>query len=146
MLHQEAGVLDDLDPASRQRLGRLVVDDAELEPHDSRLRGEDVGDVRRNGVRPAEHVDHVDGPGHRAHRAVDGTAEDLRHLGIVDGHGHDVVTRAGHVLGNVEGGLAALGLGLHAEDGDAARVPEDARDIFGRFDEVSPPVAHALDS
>src|SRR4030095_1686440 len=96
------------------------------------------------GVLAPEDFDHVDRPGHRAHRAVDGTAEDLRHLGIVDGHGHDVVARAGHVLGNVKGGLAALDLGLHAEDGDAVCVPEDARDVFGGFDQVPSPVAHVL--
>ena len=100
--------------------------------------------MRRDGVRPAEDIDHVDGPGHRADPAVDGTAKDLRHLGVVDGHGHDVVAGAGHVLGNVEGGLTALGLGFHAEDGDAPRLPEDARDLVRRFDQIPPPVAHGL--
>src|SRR6185295_17678692 len=57
-------------------------------------------------------------------------------------HRHDVVSGPRHVLGHVERGLLALGLGLDTQHRDALVLPDDSRDALGGGDEVVAPVAH----
>ena len=87
--------------------------------------------------RAAEHIDHVDGaPGtsppsdRRAGRGSPSRRGSRRARARPR-------NRRGHVLGNVEGGLAALRLGFDAEDGDAPRLPQDPRDLVGRLIRLS---------
>src|SRR3954447_65370 len=59
--HQTA-ILHDFDARLGQPLRRLIVPDAELEPDALRVRRDDVVDVRRDVVRAAEDVHHIDRP------------------------------------------------------------------------------------
>src|SRR5688500_15664679 len=57
ILDHQAAVLHDLDALARESLGELVVPDPRLQPHGPGSRGQDVVQVRRQVLRPAEHVD-----------------------------------------------------------------------------------------
>ncbi len=118
--------------------------DAELHPHHAGLGGEDVGQVRRNIARPAEDVHDVHGLRDLRELPVYRLPEDLEDVGIVDGHGHDLVAGLRHVVGNVEGRLSRLGLGLDAEHRDALGLRENGGELGVGIDQVVLPVGHAL--
>src|SRR3954449_6828045 len=83
--HQTA-ILHHFDAGLGQSLRGLVVADTELEPDALRLRGEDVVDVRRDVVRTAEDIDHVDRTTYIRELAKHRFAENLCDLGVVNGN------------------------------------------------------------
>src|SRR3970282_1260556 len=69
VLGHHAAVLHHADARAREPLGRRVVPDAELEPHDARPppEREDLVGVRRQVLRTPEDLDDVGGPGEVGH-------------------------------------------------------------------------------
>src|SRR5437588_3269744 len=144
VLDHQAAILHDLNACARESFGGSVVAYAGLEPDRARALGEYVFERRRDVLRASEDINHVNLAGDVREFPIDLQAEDMRRFRVIDRHGHDLKPRRDEVLRDVEGGLVALRLGLHAEHGDALRRGEQLADGPVNLDEIFAPIALSL--
>jgi hypothetical protein len=136
VLHEQAPILDDVDPGVGDPSSECIIADSKLQPHGARALGEDVERVPFEVLRAAEYIDDVDLTRNVDQASKHRLAEDGGHFGVVDGNGDDFEPDRVEIPGHVERRLAGLRLGLHAKDGDALGGGEEAVDPLHVFDDA----------
>src|SRR5438874_1198952 len=144
VIDHQAAVLHDEDSGARERLRRPIVSNPALQPHRTRLFGEQVLEVAGDVARPAEDVDDVDLARHVDHLPIDLLAEDLDRFRVVDGYRHDLEPHLLQRLRHVVRGLPAGDLGLDAEHRHATRLAQEAEQaLLVVLDQIALPVVHS---
>src|SRR5437868_747483 len=99
--------------------------------------------MRRNVLRTAKHVYHVDMVSNVGEFSINCFAENLCDIGIVNGHRNNFVPGILHVLRNVERRLTGLKFSLDAEDGNRFCLRKKIADLIAaRENIVAPIVSH----
>ena len=96
--------------------------------------------MRRNVLRTAKDVYHVDIVSNVGQFSINCFAENLCDVGIVNGHRNNFVPGILHVLRNVERGLTGLKFSLDAEYGNRFCFRKEIADLIAACENVVTPI------
>ena len=140
MIYHQATILHN----SHSRFGQLFGDDrvADTQLHPNRLWffRKQIIQMRRNVLRTAEDIHHVNIFRNVVDAPVNSFAENRSHIRVVNRDWDDLKAGGLHVLGNIEGGLIGLLFSFDTENRNRLGLRKQLANLFRAGDEIVAPV------